>query len=646
MFDQETLSQLNKLKADIHSSREFAEGTVASTNGRFGFVRLEDGRDAYLSPEKMQHVLPGDKVKVELKQNSEGKLEAHLEKLISSELKRFIAHYRVKGNAHFVEPLAENVNRWIFVAPKYRTVAKVAAQEGQVLVAKVIQHPWKDGKAQAKILEIIGQENDAFFAYKAVCAKYALNLPLAKDLEKDISNIHKVFDSKSFGDRSDLSDKPFVTIDAASTRDMDDALTIEKNDNGFVLEVAIADPSSFISKDSPLAKHAERKSQTLYLNGGVLPMLEEALANNTFSLTENEIKPALVCKISLNKEAKPENYEFSFATIKPRHKLIYENVTEWLTQDYSEAFGISEEIFENLRVLEEFSTLRAQYRTNHNLVYNEQTDYQFILDEQGQIKEIIPKTKTRAHQIVEECMLLTNLCAGEFLANHQCGLHVVHSGFRGDRIGEVRALLKEENLPEENIDTLEGYSSLMRKLSRDNEQSIIVPALRKMSEASRLSAEPSAHMGLGLEHYATITSPIRRFADLYNHWMLRAILEKKTTTPFDETRLFELNEQIQIGRKADRELRQTLIINFAKKLKDKVGEATIRIVTPQGFGARFDDIGIDGFVQLDKSLNKNFDAKRLLMKVDDQSWHIGKKVKVKLVNIDNKKQRIAFALAD
>lgn len=645
MLDKDILSQLSKLKADIHASREFAEGTVASTNGRFGFVRLDDGRDAYLSPEKMQRVLPGDKVRVELHQNKDGKLEASLEKLLHSDLQRFVACYRVKGNAHFVEPLDAHVNRWIFVAPKNRNNAK----QEETLVAKVIQHPWKDSKAQAKVLDVIGKTDSPYYDFKLTCAKYSLNIPPAKKIESEVKSIVETFNKKDFGERADFSHIDFVTIDSASTRDMDDALAIEKNAEGYTLYVAIADPASFIAPDSALAHQAEKKAQTLYLSGGVLPMLAEELANIYFSLSEGDSKPALVCTIELDNSGAIKRYTFTHALICSKRKFSYEEVSQWLNaSDTTSLNGFDESLLSLLQTLNEMANLRLEYRKQHHLVSEDQADYQFLLDERGKINNIVKREKTPAHQLVEEAMLLTNMCAGTFLAEHQSGLHTVHGGFRADRIGEAKALLKEENIPADAIEDLTDYCALMRTLASNESQAKLVAPLKRMAENSRLSNKPAPHMGIGVANYATITSPIRRYADLYNHWKIRERLQAKSQdgalSNIDDAKLESLNESLQNGRQADRELKQTLLVEYAKTREGQQGAASIRIVTPQGFGARFEENGIDGFVLFDKSVEKTFDAKRLTMTVGDVVYFIGKTVDVKLSSCDLNKKRISLEL--
>lgn len=643
MLDKEILSQLSKLKADIHAARDFAEGVVASTAGRFGFVRLDDGRDAYLSPEKMQRVLPGDRVRVELIQNKEGKLEATLEKLIGSDLKRFVANYRVKGNAHFVEPVDDHINRWIFVAPKNRNGAKAE----DIVVAKIIQHPWKDGKAQAKVLELVGKTSDPFYDFKFTCARYALNLPLPKKVEAETKTIIEGFTGGNFGEREDLTHLDFVTIDAASTRDMDDALAIEKTANGFTLYVAIADPAAFIEQESTLASIAENKTQTLYLCGGVLPMLIDELANNYFSLNEGQSKPVLACKIELDASGAIKNYQFSSALIRSRQKLSYDDVSTWLQASEAPATNVlAPGLFTSLQHLHALSQLRQAYRQQHHLINDDQLDYQFILDDKGKISDIVKREKLISHQLVEECMLLTNICAGELLAQHKSGIHSVHSGFRADRIGEAKALLKEENIESDNIEEFESFCKLMRNFAQDEKLALLIPSLKRMAETSRLSNNAQPHMGMGFAHYATVTSPIRRYADLYNHWKIREILQGKVTANINDERINALNENLQTGKQADRELKQTLIMDYAQARLGQTGEAVIRIVTPQGFGARFIENGIDGFVLFDKSTEKTFDAKRLTMQVGDELYYVGKTVKVKMTKCDMQKKRISFELAD
>lgn len=651
MLDKDTLSRLSQLKSDIQAAKEYGVGQVAGTNGRFGFVRLDDGRDAFLSPEKMQHVIPGDKVRVSLSKNDKDQLEATLEELIEQSLTRFLGQYRVTKKGHFVVPLGSApgiknspINRWIFLPPKSRGRCK----DGDMVVARLQQHPYKDGKASARILETIGQESDAHIERLFVTAKYDLQPRYSDQALKQAKDITDQFNKREFGQgRTDLTTTPFVTIDAESTRDMDDAIAVSRTDGGYRLHIAIADPASFIDQHSALAQSSHRSGQSLYLLGAVIPMLPETLANNCFSLIAHEERPVLCCDMDIGATGEITDFKFCRAIIKSHAKLSYQRVAAFLNGQ-AETFSDDTDdasLGEMIKTLNELSQLRRQYREQHQLVNPDQPEYSFELDDKGKICAAHIRERNLAHKIVEEAMLATNFCAGQYLASNGKGLFTTHTGFREDRLGEVKALLKEENVePESDIMSLEGFTQLLKTLANNPATSALVPALRRMMPASELSLEPRGHLGIGMPHYATITSPIRRYTDLFNHWALASSLTDAKFRDANEEYLLRLNENLANGKQADRELQQWLICQYAQSLIGRQGSAKIRIVTQQGFGARLDELGIDGFVLLGKSTEKVFDAKRMTLQVGEACYRLEQSIDVKIDSVDMDKRRIAFSL--
>jgi len=640
MFDPNTLAQLNKLKTDIQSSKDYAEGTVAATSGRFGFVRTDDGRDAFLSPEKMDRLLHGDRVKVSITENDKGKLEADLEKLISSEINKFVGQYRVKGAGHFVVPSGTQFNRWVFVPPSQRKGSK----EGDYVVAKMAKHPYKDGRAQANVVFRVGQPGDDFIEHKYTKAKYDLNYRTNEGFNKQAEALSQATDSLSISDAGleDLTDLGFFTIDSASTLDMDDALYVEKHEQHYLVYTAIAGPAQFIEQKSEIAKQAQTCGQSVYLLGGTVPMLPAQIAHHTFSLEAGKPRPSLVAKLTVALDGEVVECQFVKAMIKSHHKLSYEQVAAFLETD--EHARVPEDTHATLQLARHVSELRRAWREKNYLVSEDFGDFDYRLDAKGHIESIELRSRNSAQQIVEEAMIATNIEAGKYLSSAQVGLHSVHKGFREDRIGEVHALLKEEGCDSDDINTLDGHVLLMSKLAADNDKANLVPALRRMMQASELSAEAAPHLGLGVPAYATITSPIRRFADMYNHWCIQALLAGETAPSLSDTELEQLNENLRSGRQADRELQQWLVCLYTNKLKGETAIGKIRIVTQQGFGVKIASNGIEGFVLFDKKTEKTFDAKRFTLEVEGHTYRIGQEVEIKIESVDLDKRRIAFSV--
>ncbi len=653
MLDKKSLNRLSQLKNDIQASKEYGVGTVAGTTGRFGFVRLEDARDAFLSPEKMQYLIPGDKVKVSLTKNTKDQLEATVESLLEQGLTRFLGQYRVTKKGHFVVPLgdalglkASPVGRWIFLPPKTRGRCK----EGDFVVAKLIQHPIRDGKASAKILETLGQENEAFIERKFVAAKYDLTPRYNETAQKQIKAIQAQFKNAEFGDnRSDLSELPFVTIDAASTLDMDDALALEKqqHESGtcYILHVAIADPSHFVTQDSSLAQYAQRSGQSLYLLGGSIGMFPESLTNHCFSLVPGEKKPALVCRQEFDESGALTSFEFKKALVESKHKLSYKGVSSLLKDQADDEYAaLPENIKSMLQDLSALAEIRLKYRRENYLVGDDQSEFDIRLDKQGKIESISRKERSIAHQIVEEAMLSTNICSGQLLSEKGHALFTTHKGFRADRIGEINALLKEEEIEHGDLLNEQQYVQFVHKLLSSEKAHLISP-LRRMMPGSELSVSPGPHLGMGLPCYATVTSPIRRYADLYNHWAISQVIADGKLTSCSSKTLEQVQQSLALGRQADRELYQWLICQYAAALVGTKGQAKVRIVTQQGFGARLEDCGVDGFILFPKKQEKNYDAKRMTLSVGENTYKLEQEVEVKVESVDMDKRRIAFSVA-
>ena len=639
MLNSDALNQLSQLKSEIIAAKDIATGTVIGTKGKFGFVRLSDGRDAFLSPEKMNHVFPGDEVTVNVVKKDNDKFEAEFEKFVSSPTQRFIGFYRTKGKTHFVQPDISNFNRWIFLPPN----ARGKCSEGDLVVAKVTRHPYKTGKPQAKILERIGREDDSKIEHKFIRAKYDLNRLLSDKALEQAKSIGEQIAKEDYGDRQDLTSENFVTIDSAATRDMDDALSIQKTENGFQLSIAIADPSNFVHQQSPLAHFAQDHGQTVYLLGGSVPMLPAQLANNCFSLEANKVRPALICKVQLDLLGEISSFEFSYAKIKSRHKLTYDEVAEFIQDKKTEA--IPEDSHELISNMYEFAQARHQFREKHYLLGNDQDDFDYQLDDNGKIENISVKPKNAAHRLVEESMLLINYCAGKFLSDKNIGISTTHGGFRPDRIGEVKALLNEEGIKFGDLETRDDFVALIKSIENNDEKRFLISPLRRLMQYGELTLTGGKHFGLGMDHYCTVSSPIRRFVDLYNHWAIRFALQDGKFSKISADTLNKLNETLQSGKLADRELYQWLVIQYVEKLLGQEATGTIKIVTQQGFGVKLNDNGIEGFILFDKNKDKKYDAKRMTITVDDVCYALDKQVNIKIDSVDKVKRRIAFTLA-
>ncbi|GAB2899977.1 VacB/RNase II family 3'-5' exoribonuclease [Microbulbifer echini] len=642
MLNADALKQLSQLKTDIRSSKEFAEGRVRGSNGKFGFVELEDGREAFLPPNEMERVFPGDRVRVSLSEEKKGKLSAELDSLIDSQLDYLVGQYVQRGQGHFIQPTQNGLSRWIFLPPK----ARGKAQPGEFIACKINRHPFKDGRAQAKVETVIGKPDIPGIEHAYVVAQFKLPEQFGQAAQAQAQEISEQLASIA-AERQDLSELGFATIDAESTRDMDDALSVTARDDGWTLHIAIADPSSVIAEGSALDKEAFERAHSQYLPGETLPMLPRRLCEDLFSLVPGELRPSLVVHVDIETDGKLGESRYEFAAIRSQHKLSYIQVSQFIEGDES---AVPEEQKQSLRNLAAVFEARSTYRASHSLAMEDRPDYEIHLDDKRKIARIEKQERNIAQRMVEEAMLATNISIGSKLAELQQGCFSVHLGFREERMGEVRSLLKEM-LPEhaeKDLSELQHYLALVKHLEQheDSQMQNLLAVLKRMLRPGQLNNQAGAHLGLGLEAYATVTSPIRKYNDLHNHRVLRAALESDTAKSLSNEQIESLQESLIRGRQANRALEQWL---YAQFMQDKVGQeftGRIALVNGAGLGVRLNEFGIDGFIRLngDKKNLPSFDGKHLTLTYNEHSFQLEQTIGVKVSSVDVDKRRISLEL--
>ncbi|HEB28647.1 MAG TPA: VacB/RNase II family 3'-5' exoribonuclease [Porticoccus sp.] len=648
MLDKDTLSQLKQLKQNIEDSKEYADGTVKGTQRKFGFVVLDDGREIFLSPDEMQKVFPGDRVhilitstqdkKTQEKKDSKVKISGTVEKLLTSPLNEFTGRYIQKGQGHFVEPDLPNLSRWIFIPPQARKEAK----PGDFIRCKINRHPYPKAKPQAKILEIIGSPDKTGIESDYAVSKFQLDPAWPENWQDSLLTV----DTEQ---RQDLTATPFITIDAASTLDMDDALFAQKTDTGWQLQVAIADPSALIAPDSELDKLARQRATSTYMPGRPTPMLPEKLANSLCSLAPQQTRPALVCQIDINADGSINNYHIIEALVCSKAKLSYKNVSTYLDNPLDKTKGddqLSDCVShgETLSVLQALSKALLTNRQEKNLVIPNRQEYRLVLNAQRKIDHIEPQQKNSANSVVEECMILANRCAATMLGEN--GLFISHPGFRPERLADVRKLAEEQlNLTDIDFSSPEGYQQLMKSIDDDSLEFPLRAVLSRLLERSRLSTEALPHHGMGLPAYTTFTSPIRKYSDLTVHRLIKNKLHQQVDTVVSQEQLGIIQQGQDNSRQARFQMEQWLKCQFMQPLVGKTFSGKISQINSNGFTVRLDEHLIEGFVETRLLKEKySFDPMRLRLSSKTLTIELDQAIEVTVSEVDCNRRNIRFTL--
>jgi ribonuclease R len=602
MLNTDALSQLKGLKSQMEAEKERAEAVIKGTQSRYGFAVLADGREIFIPPDEMLKVFPDDKVLVCVRPTKDNKTIADIEKLLDSPLGDFTGRCVRKGKAMFVEPDLQQLNRWLFI-PQH---ARNGVKEGDYLRCAILRHPIRDGKPQAKVLAVIGDDQTPGIENRYSMAKHRLASEWSSaskaDLEQCLAERRPLETDK----RRDLSDLEFISIDTVKTQDIDDALYAEISTDGWTLFVAIADPTAYIAEDSNLHRDIAARGTSVYFHGDVLPMLPEQLSQDTCALSEGSDRPALVCKIAISDSGEVGDFEFMEATVRSRGKLSYYGVNRYLS-------GQGDDLMSHATPLEAlyqvFRALRG-HREQHGLVMEDRQEYRWILNDSKQIETIEPYEKLLSQKLVEECMIAANRCAASFLKAHDAsGPFVTHPGIRADRLEEARKFLAMHvpAVADTDPNTVTGYREIMRCLSSAENALPLRGMINRLLTRAALSTAPGAHMGMALESYTNCTSPLRKYVDFLVHLQIKSVLNEGKADRVTAQTLAQLAQRLANARGASIEAERWLASKYLARLAsdgDPVFKGRIGHVNSSGFSVRFDDNGLEGFVDLRKDPEK------------------------------------------
>jgi exoribonuclease-2 len=582
---------LQQLKQHIKETQPTAEGIVKATEKGFGFLQCDNDKSYFIAPPHMKRLMHGDRIKgIIIGDNDKQSIEP--DALLEPGLKRFVGRVkRQRDGRPGVIPDHPLMNNMV----NARAVSGLGVQvdDGDWVVAQMLRHPLTDNGFFCEITEFVAKHDDQFAIWKATTARH--NLPW--DAPTDVAP-YEINDPNIV--RRDATDIEFFTIDAPSTQDMDDAIAINPQDNGWRVTVAIADPSAYINTQHPLEQEARLRAFTLYLPARTVPMLPTELADDRCSLKPDQRRPALCCEFVIDETGLLKtDATFYCAWITSKHRLSYDQVSDLFetNTDWQPPASLAVQ----LQQLKLASEARHQWRSQHGVVFSDRPDYRFDITPEGGVEAIRREPRRIAHRMVEEAMISANICAAHKLEQHfGFGVFSTHLGFDPVKLPQVLEALHKAGIEFDaaHAATFEGFCELKRLLN-SLEDNYLDLRLRKFYNYSGFSNQGAPHFGLGVQRYATWTSPIRKYGDLLNHRLLKAMLGNQSAeSVLDDA----LSEHLGLKRRshkiAERNMADYLYgQHYQKLLGDAPNEqAEIFDVSRAGLRVRIDTTGAAAFI--------------------------------------------------
>ena len=515
------------------------EGTVQGHRDGHGFIVRDDRQaDLYLPPQEMRSVLHRDRVKARvMRYDRKGRPEARVLEILERKKAPIIGRLLHESGVWLVAPEDKRYGQDILI-PKNAT-ANAAA--GQVVAIELTELPSMYSQPVGRVTEVLGEIDDPGMEIEIAVRKYEVPHNFSPETLAQAAGLPDKVRAIDCKHRIDLTDVALVTIDGEDARDFDDAVYCEpavvgksvgrtKVKDGWRLIVAIADVSHYVKPGEPIDADAYERATSVYFPRRVIPMLPEKLSNGLCSLNPNEDRLAMVCDMLVTASGEVHAYQFYPAVIRSHARFTYTEVAAVLANTRGpEAARHTDRVGDLLNLHGVYRALLKE-RGARGAIDFETTETQIVCDENGRIEKIIPRTRTEAHKLIEECMLAANVCAADFIARAKHpSLYRVHEGPTPEKKTLLQNYLRALGLGLSiSDDPKPGEFQAIAAATKDRVDAVQIHTmlLRSMQQAIYTGIN-AGHFGLAFEAYTHFTSPIRRYPDLLVHRVIKALLVGK-----------------------------------------------------------------------------------------------------------------------
>ncbi len=646
-----------KRKRYALSDRErFSVGIFRGSSVGYGFVALDDGKDIFIGKNHTNGAFSGDKVSVSIfKKSKDGKLsEGRIEKILERGKTEFVGTFENSRSFGFVTLDEKRISKDVFVSKKHFKNAKT----GDKVVVEITNWGENTKNPEGKITEVIGSADKAGVDVLSVIRQYNLNEDFSDDVIEFADIISdKVQDDEIVG-REDLRDELIITIDGEDAKDLDDAISLEKTDDKFILGVHIADVSHYVTEKSPIDKEAFRRGTSVYLADRVIPMLPKKLSNGICSLNPKVDRLTLSVIMEVDFYGNVINHKIVKSVINSKERMTYNDVYKILEGD-KQLIKKYLHIHKMLENMYELSKILRNERTKEGAIDFDLPEAKVEFYDNGKVKNIYKYETTYANHIIEEFMLLANKTVAEEMFWLKIPfIYRVHEAPSNEKITAFNEFIKSMGYSIKS--TLKPhpsqYSALLNKVKGTNYEKIIGTAMLRSLMKAQYMAENKGHFGLAFTYYCHFTSPIRRYPDLAIHRIIKEYLDFGIDDKrYDQLNYFVTNASLKSSEteiNAQDAERDVLDIKKCEFMEDKIGcifDAHISSVASFGFFAELENT-VEGLVRVVdlKDDYYIYDEKnyRLVGERTKKIYKIGDSVKIRVVRVNKALREIDFELEE
>ncbi len=644
-------------------SKEEIIGTYRKNQKGFGFVKIEDQEDEiYISRENSKNALNGDTVAIKIIAEKEGdkKQEGKIVKIVRHEKDTVVGTFQKSRNFAFVVPDDKNFGTDIFISKanwgKARDKKKVLVQ--------ILKYPEKGKNAEGKVIEVLGGINEAGVDMLSLIKQYELPYKFPDEV---------VAEAKAYGDKIDPSDLPrrrdlrndiIFTIDGEDAKDLDDAIHVEKLENGnYKLDVHIADVSHYVREKTELDKEAYLRGTSIYMLGRVIPMLPRELSNGICSLNAGEDRYTLSCSMEITPKAKIVSSDIYKGVIRVTERMCYTDVQKILDRSDETVLKRYEKYISYFDLMAELANILKAKRKENGYLNLEIPESKIILDENGVAIDVKKYETYFANEIIEQFMLIANETVAEkFYWLQAPFIYRNHEAPDVDKVKELNKSLYnfgyKIKISKEEIIYPNEFAKILEDVKGKDEEKVVSNIILRTLRVAKYEAENKGHFGIASKYYCHFTSPIRRYPDLFIHRIISKYLDNdylvndfwiKKYEKRAEKRAENCSERERVATKVEREAED---IKKAEFMESKIGEeyeGIVSSVTNFGIFVELDNT-VEGLIRYEKLGDEYFiyneEKRQAIGERTGKVYQIGDKVKIRVANASKLMRQIDFEICE
>ena len=628
-------------------------GRLSVNKKGFGFLCLEMEDDIYIDAKNMNGAIHDDVVLVEVFVKGVRK-EARVIRIVKRDIHNLVGEVLFTDNNKFYLNIDDD-KRDLVIELTPESCRDVV--EGHKVLVKVIKELNKR-KYLGEVVKIIGHINDPGTDILAIAYKHGIYEDFGPEVEKELESIPNEVSEKELEGRRDLTNEVIFTIDGDDTKDIDDAISIKKLDNGnYELGVHIADVSNYVKPNTALGDAAYERGTSSYLADTVIPMIPHKLSNGICSLNEGVIRLTMSCVMEINEKGKVVDYDIFTSYIKSRKKMTYKKVNDVICRGIV-APGY-EEYADKLHLMNELSKILRKEKISRGYMDFDLDEAKVVQDETGKAIDVIKRTRENGEKLIEDFMIAAN----ETVASHIYQMDLpfvyrVHDTPKTEKVDDFMNLVKlmgYKLVGRHNEYSPKAMQGFLDQLHDKPEFEILSSLLLRSMRKAQYSSENIGHFSLASKAYTHFTSPIRRFPDLQVHRLLKKYLVENdmsmTTIQSLSSELVEITRH-----SSEREVaavdaeRDVLDMKMAEYMEDHIGEefdGIITTITNFGFFVELPNL-VEGLVHVQTLKGDYFtyvpELLSMIGKSTKKTYRLGDKVRVKCVSASKENSMIDFEL--